>query len=369
MKHPFKVYVIYCIFIALLILTSCIFNLKPDFIGKYNEGYAPAKKNNKWGFVSTDGDVKVDFIYDSIQEFSDGMYAVCKDNKWGYMNGNIELVLDMNYTEAYPFYSGHAIVHRDSDYFSSNSCINKEGQVLAEKFEYPPFSVYEFKDNNFYYIVQSEYNFNTEEREQEPYNGKECYALIFKNKSNDFFSSWFLQIKANAGDSSVWVLDSLGWALLSIDNKFISDHYTQPRSTTCKNVFVVQFGNKLALLNNRGKFISGLYDQMGAEIRTETQKQRKFGFFDALVSVITLGANLKYKDTYYTEVYIDYTDFSEGLMVVKDMYSFGYIDTTGQLAIPCIYSKAGDFKDGIAEVSSYAGSFKINKSGEIVQPK
>ena len=44
-------------------------------------------------------------------------------------------------------------------------------------------------------------------------------------------------------------------------------------------------------------------------------------------------------------------DFSQGLAKVKVGNTFGYIDTTGHLVLPAIYSRAWGFKHGLAIVS------------------
>ncbi len=50
----------------------------------------------------------------------------------------------------------------------------------------------------------------------------------------------------------------------------------------------------------------------------------------------------------YCEVYESVRTFSETRAAVKKEGKWGFIDYDGQLVIPCIYSKVGDFSEGIA---------------------
>ena len=66
------------------------------------------------------------------------------------------------------------------------------------------------------------------------------------------------------------------------------------------------------------------------------------------------------------------SDFSDGLARVENQGLYGYIDQTGKEVIPCQYSDAGDFSDGLASV--YVGEFPggkygfIDKTGKMVIP-
>lgn len=62
--------------------------------------------------------------------------------------------------------------------------------------------------------------------------------------------------------------------------------------------------------------------------------------------------------------YDDAHDFSEGYAAVHTDMGWGYIDTTGQEILPCIYNGAGDFHEGKAVVSTKAGGvFFIDAQG------
>lgn len=61
--------------------------------------------------------------------------------------------------------------------------------------------------------------------------------------------------------------------------------------------------------------------------------------------------------------------FTEGLARVKRDGRYGWVDTTGEEAIPFRYSKANDFQDGSAQVSLDGSSFYIGPDGKkILEP-
>ena len=60
--------------------------------------------------------------------------------------------------------------------------------------------------------------------------------------------------------------------------------------------------------------------------------------------------------------------FSEGLARVKQNGKWGYINTKGEVAIPCTYREVGDFNGGLARVKQNGKYGTINRKGEVVVP-
>ncbi|MCB0578950.1 MAG: WG repeat-containing protein [Phaeodactylibacter sp.] len=60
--------------------------------------------------------------------------------------------------------------------------------------------------------------------------------------------------------------------------------------------------------------------------------------------------------------------FSEGLAAVKYKDGYGFIDTTGRLAIPDVYSRVSSFSEGLAAVQKDGACGYINAKGEVVIP-
>lgn len=72
---------------------------------------AAVKKNGKWGFINTQGDLVIDYVYDDADSFSFGLAAVKDFSGWKYINENNEIAIDTRYLDAGPFNSkGSAFV-------------------------------------------------------------------------------------------------------------------------------------------------------------------------------------------------------------------------------------------------------------------
>ena len=56
-------------------------------------------KDGKWGFVDSNGNVIVDYIYDDVTETNQyGFAGVKKDGKWGSINENGQVIMEPTYT-------------------------------------------------------------------------------------------------------------------------------------------------------------------------------------------------------------------------------------------------------------------------------
>jgi len=78
-----------------------------------NEGYAAVMKNGKWGFIDTDGQLKIDYKFDDALSFSGHLAAVKVDGYWGYININGDIVISAEFYEAKSFSGASAPVKTD----------------------------------------------------------------------------------------------------------------------------------------------------------------------------------------------------------------------------------------------------------------
>lgn len=65
-----------------------------------DSGYAAVCKDEKWGFVNKDGELKIDYNYDDAKSFRNGFAAVCIDGKWGYIDTEGEMAIQPEFLEA-----------------------------------------------------------------------------------------------------------------------------------------------------------------------------------------------------------------------------------------------------------------------------
>ena len=62
------------------------------------------------------------------------------------------------------------------------------------------------------------------------------------------------------------------------------------------------------------------------------------------------------------------SDYADGMAVYERNGKFGYLDSTGRVAIPARYEVAKDFHDGMAYVSEGGKWGYIDKKGAVVIP-
>lgn len=76
----------------------------------FADGWAAVKKNGKWGFIDTAGDVKIDYQFDDALSFGQHLAAVQKGRYWGYISLEGQMVIQANFLEAKSFSGGSAPV-------------------------------------------------------------------------------------------------------------------------------------------------------------------------------------------------------------------------------------------------------------------
>lgn len=93
-------------------------------------------KDNKWGFVNSEGEWIISPVYQDVKPFSEGLSAVKTGDRWGYINMTGELVIDADYDGAFGFSHWLGCVEVEGRY----GCIDTRGDmVIKPRFENPLF--------------------------------------------------------------------------------------------------------------------------------------------------------------------------------------------------------------------------------------
>jgi len=74
------------------------------------EGYAAIKRNGKWGYIDTNGNVVIDCIFDDALSFGQHLAAVQLGEFWGYISRYGRIVIEPVFIEAKSFSNGSAPV-------------------------------------------------------------------------------------------------------------------------------------------------------------------------------------------------------------------------------------------------------------------
>jgi len=75
-----------------------------------SEGYAAVKRNEKWGFIDTNGNEIIEFIFDDALSFGQHLAAVKQGDFWGYVGRSGTIVIEPVFLEAKSFSNGSAPV-------------------------------------------------------------------------------------------------------------------------------------------------------------------------------------------------------------------------------------------------------------------
>lgn len=75
-----------------------------------SSGYAAVEKEGKWGFVNTQGQECLPFVWQDARSFNNGLAAVRINGKWGFINQYGEVVIGAVYQDVKSFSEGIAAV-------------------------------------------------------------------------------------------------------------------------------------------------------------------------------------------------------------------------------------------------------------------
>lgn len=74
-----------------------------DFAKSFSEGLAGVKKDGKWGFINTKGELIIPYQFDDfVHSFNEGLAIVKNNDKCGFINTKGELVVPCQYDNLYP---------------------------------------------------------------------------------------------------------------------------------------------------------------------------------------------------------------------------------------------------------------------------
>ena len=97
------------------------------------EGLRGIKKNGQYGFVDSQGRLRIANRYDDIQPFQEELAAVKIRNKWGFISHEDKIAIQPVYEEVSPFKNGFSLVKQKGLY----GLINKKGSlILPPRYEF-----------------------------------------------------------------------------------------------------------------------------------------------------------------------------------------------------------------------------------------
>ena len=99
-----------------------------DIVGSFNNGLAKVKKDKKWGYIDTTGNVVFPCRYNEVENFSDNMARVRVGTKWGLISSDGSEIIKPTFDWIYEFIDGVALVKLEGDEYY----MNKKGQRVVK---------------------------------------------------------------------------------------------------------------------------------------------------------------------------------------------------------------------------------------------
>ena len=79
----------------------------------FADGWAAVKKNGKWGFIDTSGEMKIEPQFEDARSFGQHLAAVKIGDCWGYISRYGKVVIEPIYLEVRSFYNGSTPVRSE----------------------------------------------------------------------------------------------------------------------------------------------------------------------------------------------------------------------------------------------------------------
>ncbi len=260
--------------------------------------YIPAFDGDKWGYISTSGDILLDFIYEEATDFCgdyavvklDGVYTLIDKN--GYWNA-----VDKNSLERVTDISSSAIVG-----FKDGVC--------------------------------------------------RIYSRTFQPLSEENFEQVYLN------DNGLYVVQNGGkWAILSEELEAVTDYIFMDVAVNslgnvfCGNYAVVKDQNGYVLINQEGE---PMY-----EARFSDAKGFEGGLYAVADADGSWGFANEKAELVVDYQYVDAHSFSCDLAAVEYAGKWGYINRYNTMVIEASYTQASPFRNGTAIVGNDLGASEI----------
>jgi hypothetical protein len=291
------------------LLNGCLQETKHERTNGVSSLY-PIREFGKWGYISAEGKTIIECQFDMAREFSEELAAVMVDSLWGFIDPTGKMVIPSGFYEAYIFSDGLCNVYIKTDSGIKNIFIKPDG------------------------------------------------SIAFTSRDN-FISSFSGGVATGKIDDEVCIIDKSGEII-------VNTHYPYGGSYPPKDGIVkVWNGDSTKYFDVTGKLLLQL-DGMA------------FSDFDkglALVRIkdeacyINIKGEIKIKPE---RPELTYFPFSEGLaeVVIPGDQTFGFIDTTGRIAVPIKFDLVNEFHGGLAAFMDKDVWGFMDKTGRtVIEPK
>lgn len=306
----------------------------------------PYREGGYIGFMDKTGATVIEALYqgvfsyedydDRVWAFSDGLAAVKMNEKWGYINSKGEFQIPAKFFLAEPFSEGMAFVLGEEG--GRWDIIDKQGRYVTRvTFEkHDPFS-------EGMAVVQV--------------NGK--YGFI--NKEGDYVIDPIYDDARSFSEGLAAVKSSEGWGYIDKNGNYVIQPKYDNADSFSEGLAAVGIGEKWGFINKKGDdVIPAKYDRVGAF-------HEGLAFVMPSVEAWEWGAIDKTGGYVFSPQYDNASPFSEGLAAVEYDGYWGFVDKTGEIAVPAIYIWVFSYWNGVALACDGRNVSYINKRGETIK--
>lgn len=289
--------------------------------------------------------------------FHEGMLLVNNgdDNNpnYGFIDKDGNLVIPMRYSHAEPFSCNRAVVGKQTsgDGWESeiDGYINKNGNLVI------PYKYEAHHDNTFVDNFATVYDY-----------GKDVNSYILDANGNKLCCFPYLETLGEGRFSSsqggrIRLLDTNGRVLSEFESQAISMFNEDLATVTISS-------NKVNIINKEGQVLGSLLGYTPIDVfheglmlvcketNSSSDSKREYGYVNSNGQLVV---PCKYEIA---------SSFHEGLACVLVNGKYGYIDKDDHLTIPNSFDEAGNFSEGLAPVSKNDKVGYIDKEGNVVIP-
>lgn len=340
-----------------------LLEVKYDYVLKFNEGFAPVKKDNKWNYIDFRGHLLFNEWFDDIEAFNQGLAYVKKDGKRAIIAFNGKYVIPFMYPVK-NFSGGRACIEMPGKYGKQVTYIDRDANPIiswmsgATTFHNGKAEIK--REDGMYATIDTIGNIIDTWHYKVLFEGDmvdvlECndkYTL--RDKAGKLVYSWlpdvelfpesFMAIKKN----NKWgFIDKYGKTLLA----FEYDECWDFKDALAK----VKNNNKFTFIDKNGRNIANdWFDAVGnfSMDRVAVQKKGKWGFINNKGEMVVKPQ------------FAAASSFIEGFALVKKGGYFGYINLKGKKLTNFEFTSGGNFSNGIAFVKKGKISGYIDRTGQ-----
>lgn len=324
---------------TLVICCVCIMNLScSNNQNKIDFGLIPVKSGEKWGYLNTKGEYKINPQFKDAQFFRDGIAKVLSvDGKVGYISEDGKYLIPAKYKDGTPFQDGLAFVVSDGGY---PTCIDKSGET---KFQLK-------QAKNAFWFSEGLAMFQTS-------NGK----FGFVDESGKVVINPQFEYARPFHESYAAVCQNKKWGFIDKSGKIVINPQFEGVMDFHKGKASFYNGKQCGFIDSKGSYIINPqfdYAMSISEGMASVYSGKLFGYIDENGKIMI---NPQFEEA---------LSFKNNLALIKQSDKYGFINKEGKIEINPQFDKASSFLGGVAYVKSSEKWGIIDKTGKyLVNPQ